>query len=87
MFPKINLTVNLLQNGVIIPELEKVYQFETENPSEKDIETMREMIWEMLEYCGFLNHKYNQFDLELKTVHGSHYDCKDEKCPICNEEK
>lgn len=80
------MKIVVYNNGVSIPSLNKVYQFETLNSKKQDIENIVEMIWDILEEAGYLNQKWDEFTLETRMVHGRKWNCQKKDCEICRNE-
>ena len=51
-----------------------------------DPKAVMELIMNILEELGIFisNRKYERENIEIEIKHGTHYECKDKGCEICN---
>lgn len=53
---------------------------------ENDKQGLLELLYCVDNFCVWDEGKYSKERADINLVHGSKYDCKDDKCPICKGE-
>jgi hypothetical protein len=75
------IIIKIANNGCMLKTYEGdlIYKFDDEHP-----EDLVDMLYELRNML-VCSSKYSEKRIEIKTIHGEKFECKDRECEICNE--